>query len=146
MAIFLGLGRLGCMPGGYSLVRTSENSVPAKFAEFPFHALGRIRARRRAGLFWQPRLSSHRALALPHAPAAAGLGVLGAPLFADYLVAVLEVPVQRRLGQAQLLLALVVNQDPLPFLWVASGWWSRRTLLGGIAGDVVQDRKSTRLN
>jgi hypothetical protein len=43
---FSQLGCLGCMPGGYSLRRTSENSVTAKFAEFTFHALGRSMLRR----------------------------------------------------------------------------------------------------
>ncbi len=77
-------------------------------------------------------------LALPYAPAAAGLGLLGTPLLIDYLVAVVEVPLQRRLRQAQLLLALVADQHPLPFLfWGPSGRRGCRTLLGRIARDVV---------
>jgi hypothetical protein len=38
-------------------MRASEHSVKAKFAEFLFHALGRIRAKRKPELLTVPALS-----------------------------------------------------------------------------------------
>jgi hypothetical protein len=76
---------------------------------------------------------AHAFVSVP--PVLLGSGV-GAALLVDHLVAVLEVTLERCLGQAQFL-ALVVVQDSIPPLRTLPWWRGGRALLGGRARDAV---------